>query len=171
MNKIIDIYQLIAFSLEFEGTLQIGRTLTKAGTINYQPNINIRNTSKLLIDQFQQIVGFGTVNNGSIHDETRAKVYAWVLTRKEIEEYLPKILPYLITKDRQAELILELYSILKTKEVINKRPFKNKSKFEIYTWEEMCIMESIWKECKELNIQANLKYPLSKEDLFILSLR
>lgn len=68
---------------------------------------------------------------------------------KEIRKYLPLILPYLIIKWRQAELVIELSKIIIPTEKYKRLSFKERE--EIYSWEDVLTMESIYQECFLLN--------------------
>ncbi len=110
---------------------------------------------------------FGSIDNGKLSYENTSKIYSWSLTRQEMEIYLPNIKPYLIIKWRQAELILELYSILKTDKFT--RTLSYFQKREMYTDEEINTLNSIYWECKELN--KKYKYKNSTIDEFIRKLK
>jgi hypothetical protein len=152
MDKIVSIYQLIAFSLDFEGTLSIGkRNRIKSDSTTYSVKVAIDNISKELLEEFKIVTGLGTIDNGTYNGERRAILYEWSIKRLEIELYLPKIIPYLILKQRQGELIIELYKILKTNEYVKKLNRRFSSMSEIYTEDEILTMNLIWKECYILN--------------------
>ncbi len=90
-------------------------------------------------------------------------MYQWSMTRKEIEEHLPHIIPELIIKWRQGQLALELFSILKTFEFQCK--LNNETRLEMYTDDEILTMHFIWKECAELNEDWNIKNKHSEGDI------
>ncbi len=163
----IDINQFIAFALDFEGCLSVERSYTKRGTYRYGACVRIVNTEKELLEEFKNIVKFGSIDNGKLSYENTSKIYSWSLTRQEMEIYLPNIKPYLIIKWRQAELILELYSILKTDKFT--RTLSYFQKREMYTDEEINTLNSIYWECKELN--KKYKYKNSTIDEFIRKLK
>ncbi len=144
------IYKLIAWSLEWEGTIGISRSKNKCNNIGYKANVRICNLDKELLEEFKNTIKIGNINNGTIYGEHESKVYEWLLTRKEIDLYLPLILPNLISKWRQAELAIEANKILKTKKYRDSlKTFQEKR--DMYTWEELLTLEAIYQECKELN--------------------
>ncbi len=146
----IDLYEFIALAIEFEGCISIGKTINKYDTISYSVKVGVQNTSKELLEYFKEKAKFGTIIGPVIHENNKHKdSYNWRMNKKEIIEHLPKILPYLIIKQRQAELIIEIYNITYSKRKYYK--LSNKSRHEMYTWEEQLTMELIYKECKELN--------------------
>jgi hypothetical protein len=153
VNGNID-YRLIAWSLEWEGYIGISGNKNEFNNriYKYYPYVCIGNTNKELLEKFKQIVGFGYIDNGTFSSKEKAKGYKWRLRREEIEVYLPKILPYLVYKQRQGELVLEALKILKTKKfILNLGKFQPIS--EIYSYDEICTLESIYIECFNLNIK------------------
>jgi len=101
------IYQLIAWSIEWEGAIGIKKT---KGYNNYYTELTISNTEIELLEEFKNTVKIGTISNGyKVKDGS--DVYFWRLNRKEIEKHLPQILPYLTIKWRQAELVIQTNQI------------------------------------------------------------
>ncbi len=129
------LYEFIAWSIDFEGSISI----SKNENIYYQVQLSIINSSKELLEDFQYRVKFGKILEPYSRKNKKQKdIYFWVMNQKEIRQYLPLIQPYLHLKWRQGELVIEVLNIQKNGQ-------------KLYTWEEICILESCYKECKELN--------------------
>ncbi len=165
MKKKISIYKYIGRCLDFEGSIGISRHKTKNENYQYTGHITIGNVEKELLEDFRDDVGFGKIDNGYIPSEKRQKLYRWSMSRKEVELYLPKIIPYLTVKWQQAELILRLFSILKTFEFQYK--LNNQTRFEMYTYEEKLSMDLIWQACFSLNEDWNIKNKHNDNDFNI----
>ncbi len=144
----IDLYQFVAFIIDFEGCISIKKYPNK-GFIKYGISVSISNTDVELLFDFKQIVKFGKIYGPYKIKEGNKDSYFWYMNKKEIKEYLPKILPFISKKWRQAEFVIEVSKIIKIKKDIDKLGIHKKQ--EIYTWEEMCIFESAYQECRLLN--------------------
>ncbi len=157
----MDIYEYLALAIDLEGTIGIMKVTNKTYLYGYYytTKINVGNTNKEILEHIKNKIKFGKIygpqhkNNNKNHKDS----YVLVFNREELKEHLPKILPFLIIKWRQAELAIELLSTLKDRKFYYK--VLNKNRGEMYTWEEWCIFESIYKECKELNKKGNFDHP------------
>jgi hypothetical protein len=166
MSNTINIYELVAWSIEWEGSLQVNRRSSRIGTYSYQTYIDINNSNIELLKEFKRKINFGKISNGYLHSENRSKIYRWSMNRQEIEEHLPKILPYLIEKYRQGELLLEALSILKPKKYTSKLSYQEKR--ELYTDNDIHTLNSIYWECRKLNEKIKIK-PTDK-DIFMMNM-
>jgi len=159
-EKMISVYQLVAFSIDFEGSISCKRNRhtfrNGKDYYNYQIDVSIRNTSKELLEQFTNIIKFGYVINSHIKDKYHINynwkdTYVWCMTNDEIRQYLPLIQPYIILKKNQIELAIEFINILKSKSLIKKLSVKNKCMEKLYTERELMLMEIIYEDMKEYN--------------------
>jgi hypothetical protein len=155
--KTVSIYKLIAYSLDFEGYLRVRKTSQRStGSQTFLTNIYIGNTERELLEQFKYDVGFGEIDNGYIPDLKSSRLYTWYMNREETLKHLPKIIPYLTTKWRQGELVLEAIKIIKPIEYIYTLTFYEKR--ELYTYDEILILNNIYWECKKLNERFKHKH-------------
>lgn len=112
MKKLNDLeIGYLAGLIDGEGT--IGLVCTKRnGENNYNPQVNITNTNLTLLDWCLATTGIGiiSIHNIYLSNSKRKDCYYWRLRNNEILEFLPIILPILIIKQRQAELVLEYFA-------------------------------------------------------------
>lgn len=149
------IYELIAWSLEWEGSIQIGKHTVKSREYpTYDSRVEVSNTNLQLLEAFQR-----RVKIGKIYYSTRLrdgltkgkKSYKWYLSLDEILTHLPEIRKYLVEKDQQADYVLRLLTIKKRKDLLDK-DIKIAHQFcELYSQDEIHEMEFLYCQCRELN--------------------
>lgn len=138
-------YEAIARSLEWEGYIDVDMREE-----SYYCQVNISNTSKELLNLFRNNVKFGHIIGPYKRDNKNHKdKYIWVMSLKEIKEYLLKIEPFLLVKNEQAQLVIKALSIIKDKEYV--KTLSSQDKKEMYTFEEFCELDWCYRRCKELN--------------------
>ena len=106
MWKIEEITYLAGI-IDGEGTIYLQR-LIRNSYINWYPRFQIVNTNVNLMMWIHKTFGghlYG--KDRSNHNKNWKYQYEWCTNRKIIDLLLPKILPYLIVKKEQAELMLE----------------------------------------------------------------
>lgn len=129
--------------LDFEGTIGIQRNILKTGNLSYQTVTNITGTNKELLEDFKNRIKFGKIRGPYFREnKSRRNIFHWTVNKNERKKLLPFILPYLHLKWRQAQLAIEVDSIIKDSNILNN---------EKYSWEEMSILDFCYQECKELN--------------------
>jgi hypothetical protein len=165
-EKKID-YRLIAWSLEWEGNISVNRNNLKSNICSYKLDVCIGNTDKELLEEFKSLINIGYIDNGCLPKENWSKIYKWYMSREEISIHLPLILPYLISKWRQAELVIEADKIIKTKDY--SCGLNNQERSEMYTYEEVLTLYHIWRECEDLNNKNNIKN--NEKDILYMHLR
>lgn len=142
-------YQLIAWSIEWEGSISISKYLNKErGTYSYAPKVGIGNTNLDRLQAFQRLVKIGHVNiNGkkSQYSKGRKRCYSWDLSTAEMREHLLSIQPHLVEKDQQGLLVIRLLTILKPRVDIRQ------SFYEIYSQQEASEMDFLYQQCCLLN--------------------
>jgi len=99
----ISIYELVAFSIDFEGEISLAKTLKKNGTPHFQAHVKINNNLLELLQSFQRTVRFGSVSPTHL----ATSMFAWWLSPDEMRQYLPQIEPHLTLKAEQAVLLLQ----------------------------------------------------------------
>lgn len=98
--------------IDGEGSIYIGNFSSnpKTGTLHYQTNMEVTNTDKGLIDWL--ISTFGGRCNYYTAKQTpknsRRAVYRWIASGERLTDICHKMLPYLVIKKRQAEIMIEM---------------------------------------------------------------
>ena len=101
--------------MDGEGSFSITRKRDK-GKIFYYPDISIVNTDPIIIDQcavtISSICGYHieTKHSCDFGTNNRRKTKLWrirILGFNRCSKFLPKIIPYLVGKKKQAELVLQ----------------------------------------------------------------
>jgi len=100
--------RLIALGIDFEGCIGLYRWSKQTG--HFRPIIAIASTSKELIDYWLRLVRIGSVTS-QIYNSRRNKhwkdAYYWRMTAAgEVLSLLKQVVPYLIAKHRQAQLVI-----------------------------------------------------------------
>jgi len=106
--------KLIAWSIEWEGCISLSKAKRSRGhAFQYVPVIMLCNTRKKLVDAFQQLVGYGKVYNHRMYvGSNRKDLFKWqIVNLAQTKQLCEEILPHLITKKRNAELLLEFCNI------------------------------------------------------------
>jgi len=122
---------------------------------NFRSVLNISNTKKELFDWIEE--NFGNLNKSKKHRRSMFKknstherwIYEWVVQGHRLVDICTQLLPYLVLKKRQAELILEFR---KTYE--NQKGFGAHTPLDIDT---ISIREDIRVEMCRLNAKGFLK--------------
>ena len=96
----------IAGLFDGEGHVSIPISKRRGQTPQYWLQIGITNRDKNLLENVQKILGVGHINIDERKDNpTKARIcYRWIANSQEAAKVLTKILPYLRTKRKQAEL-------------------------------------------------------------------
>jgi len=102
----------LAGIIDGEGSIYIGNFSCNPKTKlpYYQTNIQVSNTDKALIDWLKNTFG-GLVNTRTrkqIPANSRKQVFMWTVTGERLTHLCEEILPYLICKKRQAEIMLKM---------------------------------------------------------------
>lgn len=144
----------LAGIIDGEGTIYIGRVTRKRKCgikVHYQTVMQVSNTDKCLIEWLKEHFG-GTMSQytpGQLPKNSRMHVYSWKITH-ELENICNAILPYLVTKKKQAEIMIKMRS---TYDPI----FSDRKKIsKALPAETMELRERLCQELKSLHIR-NLK--------------
>jgi hypothetical protein len=102
----------LAGIIDGEGSIYIGNfsKSKSTGTPYYQTNIEVTNTDEKLIDWLMTNIG-GRKNIYTAKQtpkNSRRTVYRWIATGELVSHMCPRILPYLIIKVRQCEIMIEM---------------------------------------------------------------
>ena len=99
--------------MDGEGSFSISVIENEKGGKHFAANIRFYNTNRKLIswviDNFGGTPSWGNKNGGNIQNQkTRKRMCQWFLTgRQSMESFLLQMIPYLIAKKQQANLMLQ----------------------------------------------------------------
>ena len=138
-----DLAYLAGF-IDGEGCFFIGMfwCKTKSGNknLNYHTYIKITNTDHAVMEWIKDT--FNGTNYGQWRSTDRArkhekKISHIQFTGKTLDEILPKLLPYLKVKKRQAEIMIKMRSTF----IYGKRLSKHPDKKDIHDFRYQCMVE------------------------------
>jgi len=109
----------LAGIIDGEGSIYIGNFSChpKTKVPYYQTNIQVTNTDKPLIDWLQYIFG-GLVNKRTKKQHasnSRKQAYMWTASGERLTHLCELLLPFLICKRKQAEIMLEIRATFEAK--------------------------------------------------------
>lgn len=104
--------------IDGEGSIYIGNFSSnpKTGSKYYQTNIEVTNTDKNLMDWIVNTFG-GRLNiytAKQLPKNSRRTVYRWIATGERVTHLAEILLPYLIAKKRQAEIMIKMRETYKS---------------------------------------------------------
>lgn len=147
-EKKISIYQLVAFSIDFEGSISCIKSSSKS-RIYYMIKVRIHNTCLRLLHEFQKVIEIGQVFKCKTTGKNQKLIcHYWEMSHGEVRRHLPLIEPFLIQKKEHAKLAIEFLNIMKTASVM--KSMSNEARLNAYTNDEIVLMEVIYQEMKEL---------------------
>ena len=90
--------------IDGEGSFNI----SPAGGRRLNVSLNVSNTNRPLIDKLFEDAGVGTVYPAQYRERQNNTIWIWaVCSRVHLNALLPKLIPYLIAKKRQAKIVLK----------------------------------------------------------------
>lgn len=137
----------------YVGIVKNGETRRKKITFNFRPTITITQVQPEAIGFIQEKIGGKFGINKQLKNSNWKNQYRWGLyNRKEIKEFLEKILPYLKIKKRQAEMVIK-YCEEREKALSTKIVDRDiKGRFSLSTKHTYSgIEEKLWFGIKQLN--------------------
>ena len=103
--------------IDGEGSIYIGNFSSnpKTGTKYYQTNIEVTNTDKPLMDWILNMFGgrLYTYTAKQLPKNSRRTVYRWIATGERVTHLAEILLPYLIVKKRQADIMILMRATFK----------------------------------------------------------
>ncbi len=114
--------------MDGEGTIVI--VVRNRGKYNwYQDSISVHMGTGEVVDYLYNNFG----GNRYVRKEVGKTTYIWQMWCKQAREFLKKVMPYLITKKRQAEVFLEMGEIKEASKRFQKDPeYIQNKKLELY---------------------------------------
>ncbi len=102
----------LAGIIDGEGSIYIGNFSSnpKTGTLHYQTNMEVTNTDRKLIDWLINTFG-GRLNEYTAKQtpkNSRRAVFRWIVSGELLTYLCPLILPFLIIKVRQCEIMIKM---------------------------------------------------------------
>lgn len=98
--------------IDGEGSIYIGNFSCnpKTGSKYYQTNIEVTNTDKNLMDWIADTFGgrLNTYTMKQLPKNSRRTVYRWIATGERVTHLAEILLPYLIVKRRQGEIMIKM---------------------------------------------------------------
>lgn len=127
----------IACAIDGEGTIAIQLNSSPVRRARYRAKVYVCNTNTAFLMHLGHLVdgSFSIKNNPRVPGQKRC--YQIFIRARAIKQLLQRILPFLIIKRRQAELVIALC------EAIEQSPIHLPSDHELF--------EHLWLECKALN--------------------
>lgn len=140
-------WKLLAWAIAWEGSICLhkGRNSENRNLVWYCPSVNLNNTDSNLLSQFVQLANCGNVSFFGRRNPRHKNQYRWALTSMgAVKSFLLNILPYLPTKRKQAELVIEFCTLR-----LNNHKHGLKGMKGLHTREPR--EEEIFQELRELN--------------------
>ncbi len=107
----------LAGIIDGEGSIYIGNFSSnpKTGTLYYQTNMEVTNTDEKLITWLMINIGgrSSTYTANQTPKNSRRTVYRWIVSGELITHLCEKLLPYLVIKTRQCEIMLKMRATFK----------------------------------------------------------
>jgi len=162
-------YEYIAGFLDGEGSIGIhrDRQRNKYGGFRYKLVVTLTNTNRKVLELIQNKIGGKIYELSSNRKTTQKPRYVLQLRRKEAEETLKKLLPFLIVKKQQALLALEYRKLVKPrKETIRHGPdgkfistlSKETLKKEEELYKMMLVLNGGWRCGKKKKVMEKMGY-------------
>lgn len=100
----------IAAILDGEGYVTVSRKKDKTMKVGYgyRPMVGVTNTNKKLLDFLMELTGLGRIHRSKAAKKNHKPSYQWVLWSQQARQLLEEVLPYLVIKKTQAELIIAM---------------------------------------------------------------
>lgn len=101
--------------IDGEGSIMlINRSRSRGQGFYWRPQVGIYNTDTRLMEALKDRVGTGSVyaHTRTPKENQKKTSYRWNLNATQIRALLPSVLPWLILKKEQAELLLEACSLI-----------------------------------------------------------
>jgi len=101
----------------------------------YKPVIRIYNTDKKMIDFCKEVFSYGFISSTKTNGRKHTIYHFSVRKKNDLHNFIDKLLPYLITKNKQAKLLLKFLDNNDTKNTeVNKLLAKEIS--ELNSWSD-----------------------------------
>jgi len=133
----------LAGLIDGEGCISICRRKhkqKKSDNWYYEPQVIIANTDKRMVDFAIDLCGGWVAIPKKIKDHHKQQ-YHWKITGDDMRQLLSDVLPYLILKKKQAEIVLSF-------------PNYQHERRNGRTKEELDKQENLWREMKQLNCKG-----------------
>lgn len=108
MNKEELWWAWLAGFIDGEGSIRIARSVAPSG-YQYQPRIEVTNTSGVVITHLQAATGLGTthISRASTLLHPWQQAHRWIVVSEQAITVARRIMPYLRVRDIQAKVLLQ----------------------------------------------------------------
>jgi len=113
----------------------------------FRPVVSIANTDSRLSDALIEKTGITRVYVHRRRGPRNRRQYTWRMSAEDLKTWLPIVIPWLVLKKRQAELLLEYLTVAETNRSRKGKPFNTKARDPRYK-------ETIHAEIRRLNLRA-----------------
>ena len=161
--------KLMAWSIEWEGSISVNRSTRnrKRGSWIYQSYVAIGNTREELINAFFSLVGYGKVSHYKSYVNNCKDTHKWeVKSYSDIKKFCEEVLPFLITKKKQAQLAIEFCNLRMSASrdgICFKKGENTRTPREKEIYEEMKKLNSRGMETRKDNFPEMVPVKLIKE--------
>jgi len=140
----------LAGIVDGEGSIYIGNFSSnpKTGTLHYQTNMEVTNTDESLINWLLLTFG-GRINKYTAKQtptNSRRAVFRWIVTGELLTHLCNLMLPYLIVKIKQCEIMLKMRATFKGSGAV-----KGKSGCQAVTKETLAIRKIYFDQMRALH--------------------
>jgi LAGLIDADG DNA endonuclease family protein len=104
----------VAGLIDGEGTITLFTSGTEPGRLSraLRTKVSIANTNLLMLERVIEMTGNGAISTtGRRKDPAHKQGYLWRIEASQIRRILPQVSPYLVVKQRQAEIVLRVLEI------------------------------------------------------------
>lgn len=154
----IDQIAYMAGIVDGEGSIYIGNFSSnpKTGSKYYQTNIEVTNSDKPLIDWIAFIFGgrIYTYTAKQTPKNSRRTYYRWIATGERVTHLTELLLPYLIAKKKQAEIMIKMRETYKPKRGV----IRGVKGIAVLDQEVLAIRQSYFEQMQSLHCR-NYKNP------------
>jgi len=136
--------------IDGEGSLAIGYGKTSRV---WFCTVSVRNTDKRMIDKLYELYGGGTFKTKYKYKNEYRPVWTWYIENLRIREFLNLIYPYLVIKQRRAELLIEMRRRIEERVGIEMvyRNVKHGHKSPFVSQNERKMRDELYRELKKYN--------------------
>lgn len=131
----------LACAVDGEGTITIVKKTSKESKLGYrfQAQISMGNTSIAFVNRFLELIdGQATVTVPKGRNKRHKPIFYLVVRSRAMKPLLERILPHLVIKQRQAELVIKYRTMLEDSAI-----WQNRENHEVF--------EEFYLECRDLN--------------------
>lgn len=114
----------VAGAIDGEGTVGLYRQSSDAVRcgVRYNPSVGIYNTNTTMLEFCRNATGMGSIVVNNKKTPGHKQGFELHFKTSEIRKLLPSLIPYLVIKKQQAELVMEYFAIMDAKTQVSNVP-------------------------------------------------